>query len=80
MPIDRTAPQPAVPTPTLDTFAAQVGALAQKMGIPSLVIMARDPRTKTAKFYASSVAKDDLRPLAAEKFELFDGGETGWDA
>jgi len=68
----------------LDQFCAQAGNFAQRLGIASVVIVARDPETGETKTVASPGAMDDLKPTVAAKFGLSAGGlgdadaETGW--
>jgi hypothetical protein len=76
---DRLAGPPPANTPTVDVLVQQIGPLAQKLGVVSLIIIGRDPRTNEAKLYGSPAAIADLRSLIADKCQLFDGGETGWD-
>jgi hypothetical protein len=78
MAIDRTAPLPPVPTPRLDQLVQAIGPLAAKLGVVGLVIVGVDPTTHRAKVYGAPEAIQALRGLVAEKFGLFDGGETGW--
>ena len=79
---DRTKPQPPVTAPTLDALVAQIGVLAQKMGVPAIIIIGRDPRTQGVKLYGDpSLNEDqDFRALVSAKFGLMDGGETSWEA
>ncbi len=73
------AAPPPPPAPTLDALTPQLGALVQKSGVTSFVILARDPKTGNTRCFASNGAMDDLRDLAAEKFGLSDGSETAWE-
>jgi hypothetical protein len=79
MPTDRTAAAPPVPTPRLDQLVVEIGKLAVKFGVPALVIAGVDPSTRRAKVYGAPEVIQGLRGIVAEKFGLFDGGETGWD-
>ena len=65
--------------PVLDKFVAQIGPLAQQLGITSFAFIGIDPTTKTQKFYGSPNAKAELRTIAGIKFGLGDSAETGWD-
>lgn len=65
--------------PVLDRFIAQIGPLAQQLGITSFAFLGIDPTTRTQKFYGSPNAKPELRTLAAIKFEIGDSAETGWE-
>jgi hypothetical protein len=76
--IDRTAPPPPLPTPHLDQLVQEIGKLAVKFGVPGIVIVGLDPRTLNAKVYGDPKAIQALRGIVAEKFGLFDGGETSW--
>jgi hypothetical protein len=65
--------------PVLDQFIAQIGPIAQRLGIPSFAFLGVDPTTKAQKFYGSPNAKSELRTLAGIKFGLGDQAETGWE-
>jgi len=65
----------------MDKFQQEIGVLAQKYGIKSMVVVVRDPVTKKATLFASQGAKEDLKELIAEKLGFSDGSdesETGW--
>jgi hypothetical protein len=64
----------------LEQFFAQIGAVAQRHGIKSLVIAARDPGTGEAKVMKSPNGLVDLREPAAKAFGFAepDDAETGW--
>jgi hypothetical protein len=64
--------------PVLDQFVAQIGPLAQQLGIRSFAFLGIDPTTHAQKFYGSPQAKAELRTLAGLKFEFGDSAETGW--
>jgi hypothetical protein len=77
---DRTRAPAPVSAPTLDALVQQIGVLAQKMGVPAIIIIGRDPRTSGVKLYGDpSLNEDqDFREIVAAKFKLFDSGETAW--
>lgn len=79
MAVDRTAPPPPPNVPTLDLLVKQIGPIAKQLHVLSLVIVARDPETGEAQLYGGPEARDDLRVLVAERFGLYDGGETSWE-
>jgi hypothetical protein len=66
-------------SPVLDKFVAQIGPLAQQLGITSFAFIGIDPTTKAQKFYGSPNAKAELRTIAGIKFGLGDQAETGWE-
>jgi len=66
-------------SPVLDKFIAQIGPIAQQLGIPSFAFLGIDPTTKVQKFYGSPNAKAELRALAGIKFGLGDLADTGWE-
>ena len=78
---DRTKAPPPVSAPTLDALVAQIGVLAQKMGVPAIIIIGRDPRTKGVKLYGDVAlnSDQDFREVVSTKFGLMDGGETSWE-
>lgn len=87
LPDDR--PRGVIPSPLMATkleqFCSMTGSVAQRLGITSVVIVARDPETGETKTVASPGAMDDLKPTVAAKFGLSAGGglgdadaETGW--
>lgn len=76
---DRTAPPPPVLTPRLDQLVQEISKIAMRYGTPGLVIAGVDPTTRQARVYGSPEAIAALRGVVAEKFQLFDGGETSWD-
>lgn len=63
----------------LDKFVAQIGPIAQSLGITSFAFLGIDPATREQKFYGSPNAKAELRALAGIKFGLGDQAETGWE-
>lgn len=65
--------------PVLDKFVAQIGPIAQQLGITSFAFLGIDPTTRAYKFYGSPNAKAELRTLAGIKFEIGDSAETGWE-
>lgn len=75
MPSTSTVP---VPAPTVDVYIAQCSALAQKMGIAVVVIVAKDPATEAVRIAATKGAMDAVRGPVADKFGLIDGGDTAW--
>lgn len=60
----------------LEIYIQQAGQLAQKMGIASVVIAARDPATGEARVVASPAGLEDLRDPVAKKYG-FDSGALG---
>ena len=66
----------------MDAFISQVSALAQRMGIKSLVIGVRDPRTNEVKVVTTAGAVEDLKNAVGAKFGLTDPAhaetEVGW--
>lgn len=77
---DRTAPVPPVQAPTLDMLVGKIAALAQQAGVPELIIIGRDPRTRGVKLYGNPElnSNHDFREVVAQKFGMFDSGETAW--
>jgi len=71
-------PQP--PTSLLAQFAVQCSNAAQRLGIKTVVIAARDPVTNQTDVIASPGAMEDLRPVLGEKLGLNgpDESETAW--
>jgi hypothetical protein len=65
--------------PVLDRFVAQIGPIAQQLGIKSFAFIGIDPSTKAQMFYGSPNAKAELRTIAGLKFGLGDSSETGWE-
>jgi hypothetical protein len=64
-----------------EKFGSEIGILAQKHGVKSVIIVVRDPNTNKATLFASPGAKEDLRGFVAEKMGFSDGSdesETGW--
>ena len=57
---------------------AAIKPLALKLGIRQLAIVGKDPTTGAMRLYGD---KNDLelRTIVAVKFDMQDGGETGWD-
>lgn len=74
----RTLPTPIPPSPGAQAFLNAVGALAQKYNVKTLVITLIDPGDGRQKLFGAPQALNDLRDVTAEKFGLFDGGDTGW--
>ncbi len=70
------APKPA---PVLDQFVAQIGPIAQQLGITSFAFLGIDPTTREQRFYSTPNAKAELRTIAGLKFGLGDSSETGWE-
>lgn len=66
-------------TPILTKFVAQIGPIAQQLGIKSFAFLGIDPSTNVAAFFGSPNAKVELRTLAGIKFELGDPSMTGWE-
>lgn len=62
----------AKPTPILDRFYAQAGALAKQSGIQTLVMVAQDPQTGAITLVASPNAMEAVKDLVAAKFGLTD--------
>jgi hypothetical protein len=51
------------------------------MGVPAIIIIGRDPRTKGVKLYGDVAlnSDQDFREVVSTKFGLMDGGETSWE-
>lgn len=66
-------------TPRLDQLVQEIGKIAQRFGVPGLVIAGLDPTTKETRVYGSPEAIAATRGAVAEKYGLYDGGETSWE-
>ncbi len=67
-------------TPTLDAFVQQIGSLAKQLGIETLIIIGRDPRTGELKLFGETAARtapSDLRVLVEDKFGF--STEAAWN-
>ncbi len=61
----------------LNTFIAQAGALAQRMGIANVVIAARDPDNAEVRVVASPTGLVDLKDEILKKYEVDTAGDLG---
>lgn len=73
-------PSPQVPAPYLDKFVAELRALAQKYRINVLAVAGVDPSTNAQRVYVAKEHIPVLADVVAERFGLFNGGETEWTA
>lgn len=64
----------------LQNFFNHCAAVAQQLGITSVVIAARDPETQEAKVMQSKGALQDLKPILIEKMGVVevDPTEVSW--
>lgn len=68
-------------TPTLDVLIQQLAPLAQRLGVATLLIAAKDPRTGEIGIFGSTEAMGELRETVEAKFveKLGMVGETAWN-
>lgn len=73
---------PPLNTPVLDAMMREFERIALKYRVTTLVVAGFDPQTRQPRLFASPNALNDLRELAAEKFQLslVDESTTGWDS
>lgn len=71
---------PPPPAPYLDQFVAELRALAQKYRISVLAVAGVDPSTNAQRVYVAREHIPILQEVIAERFGLFNGGETEWTA
>jgi len=67
--------------PTIDAFIQQIAPLAQRLGVTTLLIAAKDPRTGEISIVSSVEAMTELRETVEAKFVEKCGmvGETAWE-
>jgi hypothetical protein len=68
-------------TPVLQQFLQQIGPLAQRLGISTLVIAARDPQTSELGLFGSTESMAAVRDFVEQKFNEKLGivAETAWN-